>query len=93
MSDLPKAFDSIREIMEYERDRNRTQEQATWNSLSKEQQLDVFCVVVSKIVQAEMIDRGSYRHALYTVFGFDLDAYGRAMDAGYLDLHNSLVVL
>lgn len=69
----------------------RAQEEATWNSLSYDQQLDVFCAVVRRIHKAELIDDGSYRHALYTVFGFDLDAYGRAMDAGYMELHNSVV--
>jgi hypothetical protein len=71
---------------------NRAQEEATWESLSQKEQLDVFCAVVRRIHQAEIIDNGTYRHALYTVFGFDYDSYGRAMDAGYLDLHNAIEV-
>ena len=71
---------------------NRAQEEAAWESLSQKEQLDVFCAVVRRIHKAEIIDNGSYRYALYTVFGFDLDSYGRALDAGYLDLHNAIEV-
>lgn len=68
---------------------NRLREEELWFSLSPEQQLDVFCAVMRRVHQAEIVDKGSYRYALYTIFGFDLDAYGRAMDAGYLDIHNA----
>jgi hypothetical protein len=85
LSEFSKLYQEGAEI-------NRAQEEATWKSLSKEQQLDVFCAVVRRIHQAEIIDNGSYRYALYTVFGFEYDSYGRAMDAGYLDLHNAIEV-
>lgn len=80
----------VRGMYEQARKIYRAQEEETWNSLSYDQQLDVFCAVVRRIVLAELIDDGSYRHALYTVFKFDMDAYGRAMDAGYMELHNSI---
>lgn len=66
-------------------------QEAYWNSLTKEQQLDVFCCVVRRIHKAEFQDKGTYRHALYTVFGFDESSYVLALDAGYMDIHNGLI--
>ena len=65
-------------------------QEAYWNSLTKEQQLDVFCCVVRRIHKAEFQDKGTYRHALYTVFGFDESSYALALEAGYMDIHNRL---
>lgn len=68
------------------------QEQETyWNSLSNEQQLDLFCCVVRRLVDGELKDRGSYRYVLYNVFGFGMESYGLALDAGYMSLHNSII--
>jgi hypothetical protein len=61
-----------------------------WNSLSKDDQLKAFCAVVRRICKAEMVDKGSYRYALYQVFGFGPEAYIQAQDAGYLALHNAI---
>lgn len=61
-----------------------------WNSLTKEQQLKVFCAVSRRIYKGEIIDRGSYRYVLYQVFGFDLGAYAQAQMSGYLTIHNAL---
>ncbi len=61
-----------------------------WNSLSKEEQLKVFCAVVRRIHQAELVDQGTYRHALYGVFGFGPESYAQAQMSGYLDIHNAL---
>lgn len=62
-----------------------------WNSLSKDDQLKVFCAVVRRIVQAELKDKGSYRWALYDVFGFGPEAYVQGMDCGFMALHNAIV--
>ena len=61
-----------------------------WNSLSKEDQLKAFCAVSRRIYQAEIVDQGSYRHALYGVFGFGPESYAPAQLAGYLEIHNSI---
>lgn len=82
----------IRDYYEKSAEANKEQEENTWNSLSSEEQLDVFCAVVRRIVQAELIDKGTYRYTLYSVFKFGPEAYGRSMDAGYFDLHNSIEV-
>ena len=68
----------------------KEQQEQFWNSFSKQQQLDLFCSVVRRIYQAEIVERRSYRGTLYDVFGFDADAYGLAMEAGYITLHNSI---
>lgn len=81
-----------REAYAYTKEQNEKREDALWNSLPYDAQLDLFCAVVRRIHKAEIQDQGSYRYALYTVFGFDLDSYGRGMDCGYLDLHNSIEV-
>lgn len=88
-------FDTLAEVREYyekSAEVNHAKEENMWESLSSEEQLDVFCAVVRRIVQAELIDKGTYRYTLYSVFKFGPEAYGRAMDAGYFDLHNSIEV-
>ncbi len=62
-----------------------------WSSLSKDDQLKAFCAVVRRICKAEIVDKGTYRYALYNVFGFGPEAYIQAQDAGYLALHNAIV--
>jgi hypothetical protein len=62
-----------------------------WNSLSKDDQLKAFCAVVRRIVQAELKDKGSYRWALYDVFGFGPEAYVQGMECGFMALHNSII--
>ena len=68
----------------------KEQQEQFWNSFTKQQQLDLFCAVVRRIYQAEIVERTSYRGALYGVFGFDESAYGVAIEAGYMTLHNSI---
>ena len=70
---------------------NEAEQEEWWNSLSKEDQLKAFCAVVRRIYRGEFEDRGSYRHVLYGVFGFGPESYAQAQDAGYLELHNSIV--
>lgn len=62
-----------------------------WDSLSYEDKCNAFHAVVSRIYEAEIEDKGSYRYALYKVFGFGPDMYTRGMDCGYLALHNSIM--
>ena len=62
-----------------------------WNSLSQEEREDAFYAVVKRIHKAELIDKGTYRWAIYEVFGFDAGMYSLGMECGYMDLHNALV--
>ena len=61
-----------------------------WNGLTEQEREDAFYAVCKRIWQADGKDRGSYRHALYHVFGFDAGMYGRGMDCGYMSIHNAI---
>lgn len=84
LNELSKTFNSVMDEIE-------KNSEEYWNSLSKEDQLKAFCAVSRRIHQAELVDQGSYRHALYSVFGFGPEAYAPAQLAGYLDIHNAIV--
>jgi hypothetical protein len=64
---------------------------AFWNGLSYEDRLKAFHSVCKRIHKGDVVDRGSYRHVLYQVFGFDKDSYVVGIDCGYLKIHNSIM--
>lgn len=68
----------------------KTEQEAFWNSLSKEDQLKAFCAVVRRIHKGDIEDKGSYRYVLYQVFDFGPESYVQAQMAGYLTLHNCI---
>lgn len=80
----------IRADLEEARQENEKDVESFWNGLSYEDKLRAFYAVTKRIYRAEVEDRGSYRYALYDVFGFGADAYMLGMDCHYLDLHNLL---
>lgn len=84
LNEISKIFN---EVM----DQKEKEQEEYWNSLSKDDQLKVFCAVVRRIYQAEIVDQGSYRHALYGVFKFGPESYAQAQLAGYLGIHNSII--
>lgn len=90
LKEWKKDLAEIRHIFKEAADAHTQRSEEYWNSLTKEQQLDVFCAVVRRIYQGEIIDKGSYRHVLYGVFGFGPEAYAPAQIAGYLTIHNSI---
>lgn len=67
------------------------EQESYWNSLTKDEQLKVFCAVTRRLVKGELVDKGSYRWVLYDVFGFGPEAYTQGMDCGYMALHNAIV--
>jgi len=83
---LNEISDSFNEAME----ELKNEQEAYWNSLSKEDQLKAFCAVVRRIHKGDIVDKGSYRYVLYQVFGFGPESYAQAQLAGYLALHNSI---
>lgn len=86
MAKLAQASEVFMEAMkEIEAD-----EEAYWNSLSKEDQLKCFCAVSRRIHRGEIVDKGTYRWVLYDVFGFGPEAYASAQMAGYLAIHNAI---
>ena len=91
---IDRLSDDLREssnvYMEAMKEIEKEQE-AYWNSLSKDDQLKAFCAVSRRILQAELIDKGSYRHALYGVFGFGPESYTQGMECGYMAIHNGIM--
>lgn len=61
------------------------EDQAWWDSLTMEERSRAFRKVVGLMYQAEVKDRGTYRHAMYSVFDID---YIDGMICHYMDLHN-----
>jgi hypothetical protein len=82
------ALDELRRLRAQQTKRIAQEDYEWWNELSYEDKLRAFRSVCRRIQQADIIERGSYRHALYEVFGFDADSYVDGMDCGYMDIHN-----
>lgn len=61
-----------------------------WEEASIETREMAFLAVTALMHKAELQEKGSYRWALYDVFGFDEGMYAAAMEAGYMDIHNAL---
>jgi hypothetical protein len=91
MKRLNEINREIGEAMEAERQEYETANNEWWNSLSEAERESAFYAVVKRIHKAELIDKGSYRWALYDVFGFDPSMYARGMDCGFMDLHNAII--
>jgi hypothetical protein len=88
-----QALDALAELsqeMEKHREEYEAANDSWWNSLSEQERQDAFYAVVKRIHKAELQDRGTYRYALYNVFGFDGGMYMRGMDCGYMALHNAI---
>jgi hypothetical protein len=93
MTDKNKFLETMTEIgqeMEKARDEYENENEAWWNGLSEQEREDAFYAVCKRIWQADGIDNGTYRYALYNVFGFDPGMYGRGMDCGYMSIHNAI---
>lgn len=90
-----ESFDSIMDDMyaleQEARNAYEKEAEEKWNSLTEDEQLQMFYSVVKRIHKGELEDMRSFRGVLYDVFGFSPKAYTIAMDAGYMSLHNSLV--
>ena len=87
---LSETFKKLSEAMESGIKQYETNNDEWWNSLSEDERMDAFYAVVKRIHKAELIDKGTYRWALYEVFGFDESMYTRGMDCGFMNLHNAI---
>ena len=67
--------------------RQKAEDDAWWDSLDHNGKGQAFRQIVKLMYRAEVIERGSYRHALYEVFGLE---YGDGL-AYYMQLHNLIV--
>jgi len=81
------SSDDDQMLLEFQEQQDKDMDQ-WWNSLSKQDQQRAFYSVCKRIYMADVEDKGSYRHALYKVFDFDLDSYGLGMDCKFIDIHN-----
>ena len=94
MSDKEEALDNLHklsQLMEESRIQYEEENDAWWDGLTEKEREDAFYAVSKRIHQAELMDHGTYRYALYDVFGFNEGMYRKGMDCGYLDLHNSII--
>jgi hypothetical protein len=78
-----KAF---RGAWQAEETRMQAEDQAWWDSLNIEERARCFRQMMKLMHKAEIRDRGSYRYAMYDVFGVD---YCDGL-AHYMDLHNAI---
>ena len=88
--DWQKASEELRQLYEEHRQKRIEDSNSFWDSLSQDQRELAFYAVVSKIFEAEITRKGSYRHALYDVFDFDSGMYADGMDCGYMAIHNAI---
>ena len=86
----PKQQQKIRHELYVARQEYEKGVDSFWDGLSYDDKLRAFYAVTKRIYKADVEDRGSYRYAMYDVFGFGMDAYIIGMDSRYFELHNLL---
>jgi len=77
LEELRKSFAAFQK-------REQAEDQAWWDSLDYEQRAQAFRQVCKLMYKAEIVDRGTYRWAVYDIFGLE---YGDGLDH-YMTLHN-----
>jgi hypothetical protein len=85
---LFEALDDIREAYQIAKVEYKRKADEWWEGLSYDDKSLAFYSVVNRILKADVECRGSYRYALYNVFGFEPDMYGIGMECGYMTIHN-----
>lgn len=93
MTDKNKLLDTISKIGETMREAMEEHDKKNdewWNNLTEQEREDAFYAVCKRIWQADGKDGGSYRYALYDVFGFDPGMYALGMECGYMSIHNAI---
>ncbi len=75
---------ALREAWAATEKQQNAEDDAWWDSLNYNEKGQAFRQIIKLMYKAEVLDRGSYRWALYDVFGLD---YGDGM-AHYMRLHN-----
>jgi len=83
LAELSQELEKSRKIYEHDND-------TWWNGLTEQEREDAFYAVCKRIWKADGVDNGTYRYALYDVFGFDPGMYMRGMDCGYMAIHNAI---
>jgi hypothetical protein len=75
---------ALREVWCETEKRQKAEDDAWWDSLNYDGKSQAFRQIVKLMHKAEVIEKGSYRHALYEVFGLE---YGDGLTY-YMQLHN-----
>jgi hypothetical protein len=88
--DLKKTLTELSEEQDHAEKQFEADMDEWWNGLSKDDQMKAFYSVVKRIVDGELVHKGSYRYILYEVFGFGPESYMLGMMCGYMSLHNSI---
>lgn len=90
-SKIMQQLSELGEEMQKISEKHEEAVESWWVSLSEEERERAFYAVVKRIFKAEIVDKRSYRGALYDVFGFGEHMYINGMDCGYMAIHNSIV--
>lgn len=71
---------------------NKKQADEWWDSLSEDERKKAFFSVCSRIYESEIVDRGSYKFALYDKFNFTPGdgSFGLGIECGFKALHDQL---
>jgi hypothetical protein len=75
---------ALREIWNETEKRQNAEDDAWWDSLDCDGKSQAFRQITKLMHKAEVLERGSYRYAIYDVFGLD---YGDGL-THYMQLHN-----
>ena len=86
---LQKLSD-IGQVIEDSRLRFESKVDSWWDKLTDQEREWAFYSVCKRIWKADGVDNGTYRYALYDVFGFDPGMYTAGMDCGYMAIHNAI---
>ena len=92
-ANVEKALQALSELSEMQVASQEEYDQKNenwWNKLTQTEREEAFYAVCKRIYRADIVDRGSYRYALYDIFNFDQSMYGSGMDCGYMTIHNTL---
>jgi hypothetical protein len=88
-----KALDGLAKLQqEWETQRNLHEAAVDdwWDNLHEDEREYAFFSVCKRIHEAELQHGGTYRHALYDVFGFDGGMYLHGMNCGFMAIHNAI---
>ena len=88
---LFETLDELRPAFQEAMAQEEKESEEFWNSLTKDQQLQVFCAVMRRLYKGEIEEGRSYRGMLYDVFGFGPESYAVAQMSGFLTIHNCIL--
>jgi hypothetical protein len=89
---LWEALQELSDIQKEVEERYHDDAVAFWNNFTTDEKIKLFYYVVRNLADAELKDDfESYRHILYTRFGFPTESYMIGMMCRFMELHNSIL--